>query len=64
MRMFSRLQVDLVNDDLEVMWRVVRAAVDAGGLPAAALSDIEIQVSPPSLEMRDQKQEAEVRQIE
>ncbi len=64
MRMFSRLQADLVNDDLEVMWRVVRAAVDAGGLPAAALSDIEIQVSPPSLEMRDQKQEAEVHQIE
>ncbi len=64
MRMFSRLQADLVNDDLEVMWRVVRAVVDAGGLPPAALCDIEIQVSPPSLEMRDQKQEAEVHQIE
>ncbi len=53
-----------MNDDLEVMWRVVRAVVDAGGLPPAALCDIEIQVSPPSLEMRDQKQEAEVHQIE
>ncbi len=64
MRMFSRLQADLVNDDLDVMWRVVRAAVDAGGLPAAALCDIEIQVSPPSLETRNQRQEAEVHQIE
>ncbi len=64
MRMFARLQADLVNDDLEVMWRVVRAAVEAGGLPQAALDEIEIQVSPPSLEMRDQKQEAEVHQIE
>ncbi len=64
MRMFARLQADLVNDDLEVMWRVVRAAVEAGGLPQAALDEIEIQVSPPSLEMRDQKQEAEVHEIE
>ena len=64
MRMFARLQADLVNDDLDVMWRVVRAAVDAGGLPAAALNQIAIQVSPPSLAVRDQKQEAEVHQIE
>ena len=64
MRMFARLQADMVNDDLEVMWRVVRAAVDAGGLPAAALAEIEIQASPPSLATRDQKQEAEVHQIE
>ena len=26
MRMFARLQADLVNDDLDVMWRVVQAA--------------------------------------
>jgi capsid protein len=64
MRMFARLQADLVNDDLEVMWRVVRAAVEAGGLPATALGEIEIQVSPPSLAVRDQKEEAEVHQIE
>ena len=64
MRMFARLQADLVNDDLEVMWRVVRAAVEAGSLPAAALAEIEIQVSPPSLAVRDQKEEAEVHQIE
>ena len=36
MRMFARLQADMINDDLEVMWRVVLAtAVAAGGLPAA-----------------------------
>ncbi len=38
MRMFARLQADLVNDDLEVMWRVVRAAVEAGGLPKRRLT--------------------------
>ncbi len=64
MRMFTRLQADLVTDDLEVMWHVVRAAVAAGGLPTTALSEIEIQVSPPSLAVRDQKEEAEVHQIE
>jgi capsid protein len=64
MRMFARLQADLVNDDLEVMWRVVKNAVRADCLPADALSQIEIQVSPPSLATRDQKQEAEVSQIE
>jgi lambda family portal protein len=52
MRMFARLQADMVNDDLEVMWRVVRAAVDAGCLPGSALAEIEIQASPPSLAMR------------
>ncbi len=43
MRMFARLQADLIQDDLEVMYRVVQAAVDAGGLPNAALQDVVIQ---------------------
>ncbi len=64
MRMFARLQADLIQDDLEVMYRVVQAAVDAGGLPNAALQDVVIQAAPPSLEVRDPKQEAEVQQIE
>ncbi len=64
MRMFARLQADLIQDDLEVMYRVMQAAVDAGGLPNAALQDVVIQAAPPSLEVRDPKQEAEVQQIE
>ena len=64
MRDFARLQTDLVTDDSEVMWRVLANAVAAGRLPAAALTDVEIQVSPPSLAVRDQKQEVEMYQIE
>jgi len=64
MRMFARLQAELVNDDLQVMWRVLDAAVAAGGLPAEALTAIDIQASPPTLEVRDPLQEAETSRIE
>ncbi|HTU27312.1 MAG TPA: phage portal protein [Pirellulales bacterium] len=64
MRYFARLQADLVTDDTEVMWRVLAAAAAAGRLPAAVLSEVDIQVSPPSLAVRDQKQEVEMYQIE
>ena len=64
LRMFSRLQADQINDDLEVMWRVVGNAVAAGRLPAEATTEIDIQVSPPSLAVRDQREEAEVSRIE
>jgi hypothetical protein len=33
-KMFERLQAQQVADDLELMWRVVQAAIDAGRLPA------------------------------
>jgi len=33
LRMFARLQAEQVCDDLEVMWRVVNAAIAAGQLP-------------------------------
>jgi hypothetical protein len=64
MRMFARLQAEQTADDLEVMWRVVRSAVSAGRLPPEALTDIEIQATPPSLAVRDQLAEAKRFQIE
>ena len=64
LRMFARLQADLVSDDLQVMWRVLEGAVAAGRLPGEALTAIEIQVSPPTLEVRDPLKEAETFRIE
>ncbi|MBX7074103.1 MAG: phage portal protein [Pirellulales bacterium] len=63
-RMFARLQAEQIEDDLEVMWRAVRCAVDAGKLPNEALVAIEIQASPPSLAVRHPLEEAQVAEIQ
>lgn len=63
-RMFARLQAELINDDLQVMWRVLDNAVAAGALAAEALDQIEIQASGPSLEVRDALKEAQTLRIE
>ncbi len=36
-KMFDRLQHDMIEDDLELLWRVVGHAVEAGRLPADAV---------------------------
>ena len=38
--MFERLQQDMLDDDRELMWRVVRHAVEAGRLSAEVLDAI------------------------
>lgn len=63
-KMFQRLQAELVRDDLEIMWHAVRAAVRAGRLPVEVETLVEIQASPPSLVVRDTLQEAQVSRIE
>ncbi|MGD9633951.1 MAG: phage portal protein [Pirellulales bacterium] len=62
-RMFERLQANLIQQDREVMWRVVHNAIDAGVLPPAASDSIEIQITPPSLKVRDALREAQVDRI-
>lgn len=62
-KMFERLQHDLIVDDLEVMWRVLRGAVAAGRLDAGILELIDIQVEPPKIAVRDRLQEAQVDEI-
>jgi hypothetical protein len=42
MKMFDRLQHDTLEDDVELLWRVVTAAVEAGLLAADALQAIDI----------------------
>jgi len=62
-RMFERLQHDMLEDDLELMWRVVRHAVEAGRLPAEVLGAIEIRGIAPSLAVRDRLRDAQADQI-
>jgi hypothetical protein len=62
-KMFERLQHDMIVDDLEVMWRVLRGGVAAGRLDAAALELIDIEVQPPKVAVRDRLEEAQVDEI-
>ena len=62
-KMFQRLQQEMMEDDLEVMRRVTAAAVDAGRLPREALGTVEIQAVPPSLAVRDRFKEAHADEI-
>jgi capsid protein len=62
-RMFERLQATLVEQDRAVMWRVVSNAIAAGILPADVREVIEIQIIPPTLEVRDPLKQAQVDRI-
>jgi hypothetical protein len=62
-KMFERLQHDMIVDDLEVIWRVLRGAIEAGRLDRDALDLLDIQVEPPKIAVRDRLQEAHVDQI-
>jgi hypothetical protein len=64
LKFFERLQAEQIEEDLEVMWRVVHAAVSAGRLPREALMQIDIQASPPTLAVRDHLRDAQVYRIE
>jgi len=62
-RMFQRLQHELVEEDREVLDRGVQAAIDAGKLPPEAATAVAIQAVPPSLAVRDRLREAQADQI-
>jgi hypothetical protein len=62
-RMFERLQANLIEQDRAVMWRVVHNAIRAGLLPPTAGNCIEIQITGPSLRVRDQLREAQIDRI-
>lgn len=62
-RMFERLQAAMIQDDRDVMWRVVRAAARAGRLPGNVRELVDIQITAPSLHVRDQLKEAQVDRI-
>jgi capsid protein len=62
-RMFERLQHDMLEDDRELMWRVVRSAVEAGRLPAEVLGSVDIRGISPTLAVRDRLRDARADEI-
>jgi capsid protein len=62
-KMFERLQSVLKQDDANVFWRVIDNAAVAGRLPADVRRRVELQISLPSLHVRDQLREIQVERI-
>jgi len=62
-KMFERLQSSLKNDDCRVLWRVIDNAAAAGRLPADIRRRVELQISLPSLHVRDQLRECQIERI-
>ena len=62
-RMFERLQTEMIRDDLEVMHRVVAEAVLAGRLPENIEQIVAITAVPPTLAVRDRLSEAKADEI-
>ena len=62
-KMFDRLQRDMIEDDIELLFRVVGHAVLAGRLPADAVSAVDIRAIAPTLAVRDRLRDAQADQI-
>jgi len=62
-KMFERLQYEMLEDDLDLMRRVVFHAVEAGRLPAEAITAVDIRGIPPTLAVRDRLKDAQADQI-
>ena len=62
-RMFERLQHDLIVDDLDLFDRVLHAAVQAGRIPHDTLAQVAVQATPPNLAVRDRLREVQADQI-
>jgi capsid protein len=62
-KMFERLQHEMLEDDVELLWRVVRHAVASGRLAAETLTAVEIRGIPPRLAVRDRLKDAQADQI-
>ncbi len=62
-RMFERLQHDMIEDDVQVMWRVLGHAVQSGRLRREALAAVNVQCLPPPLAVRDRLKEVQADRI-
>jgi hypothetical protein len=62
-KMFDRLQHEMLEDDVELLHRVLRHAVECGRLLAEALDRIDIRGIPPTLAVRDRLKDAQADQI-
>jgi hypothetical protein len=62
-KMFERLQASMIEQDRAVMDRVIENAIAAGKLPAGVRDVVHLQITPPSLHVRDQLQQAQIDRI-
>ena len=62
-KMFQRLQHEMIEDDLELLRRVVGHAAAAGRLPSDATREVDLRAIPPTLAVRDRLREAQADQI-
>jgi capsid protein len=62
-KMFQRLQWDTIEDDLDVMDRVLDAAVANGRISEEARERVKIDVEPPRLENRERLEETQADEI-
>ena len=62
-KMFDRLQHEMLGDDTELLRRVVGHAVASGRLPTDALVAVDIRGIPPTLAVRDRLKDAQADQI-
>jgi capsid protein len=62
-KMFGRLQSDMIQDDVELLGRVVAGAVRAGRLPREAPSAVDVLATAPTLAVRDRLRDAQADQI-
>jgi capsid protein len=62
-KMFERLQHDMLEDDLDVLRRALSHAAAHGRLPIDCLTSIDILGTPPTLGVRDRLRDAQADQI-
>ena len=62
-KMFERLQFDLLEDDADVMRRVLSHAAARGRLSEEAPAAVDVHGFPPSLAVRDRLKDAQADQI-
>lgn len=62
-KMFERLQAAMIEQDSDIMWQVVQNGVNAGVFPENVRDLVDIRISPPSVQVRDQFREAQVDRI-
>jgi capsid protein len=62
-KMFDRLQHEMIEDDVALLRRVIAHAVASGRLPSEALTTIDIRGIPPTLAVRDRLKDAQADQI-
>ncbi|MEO1497502.1 MAG: hypothetical protein AAFV43_10160 [Planctomycetota bacterium] len=62
-KMFTRMQASMIEEDRRLMGVVLGNAVRAGRLPEECVQSVQLQVEPPSVRVRDRLQETQIDRI-